>query len=220
VPDQRVPEGPFGEYTGYRTAQQHSVPPYRVKAITHRNNPILTMSNVGMPVDDNHAIAAVSYSVMLKNHFLRQGIPVADVYFPPEFAYHLAIVGVKGRQPDVARQIQAGMTRALAHARVIVVDEDVDIFNVNEAMHAFFTRCHPMNGILASEHDLVHTLMVHLTPQDRELKKGSHVVFDCTWPLDWDMDAYVPHRVYFKEMYPQAVRDKVLKEWPNYGFKE
>jgi 3-polyprenyl-4-hydroxybenzoate decarboxylase len=87
-------------------------------------------------------------------------------------------------------------------------------------MHAFFTRCHPMNGILASEHDLVHTLMVHLTPQDRELNKGSHVVFDCTWPLDWDTDAYVPHRVYFKEMYPQKVQEKVLREWHNYGFKQ
>ncbi len=219
IPDEMVPEGPFGEYTGYRHAERRLVPQYRVKAITHRNNPILTMSNVGMPIGEDHSLAAVTYSVMLKNHFLRQGIPINDVYFPPEFAYHLAIVGVKGRQPDVARRIQEGMTRALAHAKVIVVDEDVDVFNVNEALHAFLTKCHPMNGILASEHELVHPLMVFLTPRDREQKKGSLVVFDCTWPLDWDSDTYVPQRVYFKEMYPREIQERVLEEWHNYGFK-
>lgn len=219
LPDRKVPEGPFGEYPGYRTAARRMTSPYHVKAITYRNNPILTMSNVGMPVDDNHSLAAVSYSVMLKNRFKEQGIPVTDVYIPPEAGIHLAIIGVKAEHGDVARQVKAAMPRALAHIKVLVVDEDVDVFNVNEALHAFGTKCHPMNGIIASEHELVHPLMVFLTPQDRQLGRGSSVVFDCTWPVDWDKDTYVPHRVYFKEMYPKEVRDRVLAEWKNYGFK-
>ena len=40
-PYERMEEGPFGEYTGYQAKSSMPRPVYNVKAITHRNNPIL-----------------------------------------------------------------------------------------------------------------------------------------------------------------------------------
>ena len=51
LPHTRVEEGPFGEYTGFRTSPRAPRPVYEVTCITHRNNPILTVSNMGTPVD-------------------------------------------------------------------------------------------------------------------------------------------------------------------------
>ena len=36
-----MPEGPFGEWTGYYASNQPAVPVIQVKAVYHRNDPIL-----------------------------------------------------------------------------------------------------------------------------------------------------------------------------------
>jgi UbiD family decarboxylase len=43
-------EGPFGEYMGYEAGKSSPKPIMKINAITYRNDPILTFSNMGMPV--------------------------------------------------------------------------------------------------------------------------------------------------------------------------
>ena len=40
-PDATMPEGPFGEWTGYYASDQQTEPVLRVDAVYFRNNPIL-----------------------------------------------------------------------------------------------------------------------------------------------------------------------------------
>ena len=49
-------EGPFGEYTGYVGGRQPR-PVFHVTAVTHRTDPILTMTSIGVPVDEDHIVA-------------------------------------------------------------------------------------------------------------------------------------------------------------------
>ncbi|MDO8637536.1 MAG: UbiD family decarboxylase, partial [Dehalococcoidia bacterium] len=54
LPGTNLPEGPFGEYPGYRFPERRSSPIFRVNCITYRNDPIMTLSCVGFPTDDSH----------------------------------------------------------------------------------------------------------------------------------------------------------------------
>jgi 4-hydroxy-3-polyprenylbenzoate decarboxylase len=95
LPDVVGSEGPFGEYPGYRTGKARTNVVCEVKAITYRSSPILTMISLGVPVDDSSVAAALTASLSLKRRLKRHGVPVTDVYAPPEGVTHLVVVGVK-----------------------------------------------------------------------------------------------------------------------------
>lgn len=104
IPDKRMDEGPFGEYTGYMASLREPKPVIQVKAVTHRNDPILTMSCMGMPVDDN-LVLSLSKSAMTLETLRDRGLPVTSVYVPPETGYILAVVAVGEHYPNVADDI-------------------------------------------------------------------------------------------------------------------
>jgi 4-hydroxy-3-polyprenylbenzoate decarboxylase len=55
--------------------------------------------------------------------------------------------------------------------------------------------------------------------EDRTYSRGAKVVYDCTWPLDWDKKVEIPQKAAFKTIYPKEIQEKVLKNWKKYGFQ-
>jgi 4-hydroxy-3-polyprenylbenzoate decarboxylase len=220
LPDVTIKEGPFGEFTGYRSSPQSPRSLYRVNAITHRRNPILTISNMGVPVDDCSLGMSVSFSCEAEALLKKTRIPYTAVYVPPEGTILMAIVAVKRLYNNVATQIASLLFSAWGGAptTVIVVDEDVDPFNLHEVFHALATKCHPVNGITVCPHEVGMPLAPFLNLEERKWGKGSRVVFDCTWPLDWPKETAIPDRSSFANMYPQEVRDRVMQNWKKWGF--
>jgi 4-hydroxy-3-polyprenylbenzoate decarboxylase len=220
LPDSLLLEGPFGEYTGYRTPERREVPTCRVKAITHRNNPIFTMTNMGIPQQDQDISALVGAPWIIKGFLRKYGIPVTEVHYPPEMSIHVVVIGVKTTEGDPAGEIRNVLLPRIDMPVVIVVVEEVDVFNMDEVFYALATKCHPLRGITIEEHQLKNSLMSYYSsPEEKESRRGGFVLFDCTWPPDWPKDSYVPQRMSFKEAYPQGIREKVIKEWKNYGFE-
>lgn len=218
MPHTMVPEGPFGEYTGFRTPQENRYV-YRVKCITHRKDPILGISVPGMPVDESHIIPALGGNIQVKQRLAELGIPVKDMYRPPEASGHLLIISVNTR--EMANPLP--LTESLpfwdmGQSLIMVVDDDVDIFNMAEVIHTFSTKCHPERGIKTSNLGVFMPLTPYLIKEDRKAPRGYRALLDCTWPRDWSRETDVPPRVSFKEVYPDAIRDKVLKNWKSYGF--
>ncbi len=218
-PDNLVPEGPFGEYTGYRLPERKALPACRVKAITHRDNPILTMTNMGIPQHEGD-IWQYGTPQILKGMLRKRGIPVTEVHCPPEMSAHLVIIGVKTTKGDIVNEIKNVLLPIMDQPIVIVVDDDVDVFNLGEVFYALATKCHPLRGISIQEHDLINPLMFYYSsPEEKESRRGASVLFDCTWPPDWPKETYVPQRMSFEEAYPKETRERVIKEWRNYGFE-
>lgn len=91
----------------------------------------------------------------LKSFLLETGLPIVDVYLPPECCGHLCVVSTNTPYPHVASRI-AGCIWAHEHGagipRVMVVNDDIDITNMREVMHAFTTKCHPVRGTITMEH--------------------------------------------------------------------
>jgi UbiD family decarboxylase len=213
----RVDEGPFGEFTGYRTPRSRQIL-YKINAITHRNDPILTMSCMGMPVDDASIIRSIDTAVQIKRLLNQYKIPYTDVCVPPHTGQHLAIVGIKKMYNYNIAQIQDLICVYGRIPTTIVVDDDVDVFDMNAVMHAFVTKCHPAHGIKVREGERVIPLTPYLSLEEGRTTTGPKVLFDCTWPLEWSKETRVPPRMTFNEAYPEAVKQKVLQNWSRYGF--
>jgi len=219
-PGDLMEEGPFGEYTGYQGALRAPRPVIRVKAVTHRNNPILTFSSLGIPADDNCS-ASLTRGAELLAALRREALPVTALNYPPECSYTLAIVAVKktyaGVAADVAHVIWGTSSAGHNTPYVIVVQDDVDPFNIPQVFHALATKCHPYRGIFRMEGFSTAGLLPWLSRYERENRLGAAAYFDCTWPLDWD-PADVPKRISFAESYPDDIQQKALGVWRKYGY--
>lgn len=220
IPGVGLDEGPFGEYTGYRTSPRGPRNVYRVNCITYRNNPITTIANMGMPTDEGQLLRSFSLSLELDKLLRSQGIPITGVYMPPESTHHVMVVGVKTMYSNIAAQIgQLAFGSKLGpwFHMVIVVDDSVDIYNLKTVLHAFSTRCHPKTGIHVWD-GMGTPVNPFTSKHERVWSQGAKVVFDCTFPLDWDKNDR-PSLVSFKTMYPKEIQESVLARWADWGFK-
>lgn len=191
VPGQRLPEGPFGEYTGHYSGKGSSPYEYmEVKAITFRNDPILWATTVGRPVTDTHMVMAVNRTASLWNDLQRIGIPgIKGVYGPPPAAGRmLAIISMKpmyhGHSTQVGLAAFATHTGNYGLKTVILVDEDIDPENMEQVLYALSFKLQPEFGAQIIRRG-------RSTPLDPSLPRSarfltSRIILDCTTPYEWD----------------------------------
>lgn len=218
-PNELRDEGPFGEYPGYVVSGVVPRPLYRVNCITYRTNPIISMVSLGTPVDEGHAMSALGKAAEIKLEIMRAGIPLTQVYVPPEYSGYVTIVGIHNRYhglPQRAASCVWGSRPGQSVAKVIVVDSDVDPTNTDEVMHALAVKCNPATGIHVLKDATNSPLTPYLPPGLREMGKGGgNVLFDCTWPLDWPKED-VPRKASFRSIFPKEVQDRVLTRWKEF----
>jgi 4-hydroxy-3-polyprenylbenzoate decarboxylase len=75
------------------------------------------------------------------------------------------------------------------------------------------TKCHPQRDTWMIQYTPAAEDAPYLSAEERRLGKGARVIFDCTWPLDWDRSIAVPPMVSFSECYPKELQEKVIAEW-------
>lgn len=218
-------EGPFGEYSGYRVGPRRPLLVFRAKAITHRTDPIFIFSCLGMPTDDNCITKSVMLSVRTTQLLREHRLPITMAYHPPQATgNHMVIVGVKKPAfPHIAAHI-GNIVHSLSFfpgmpQMVIVVDEEVDVLNFDEVIHALATRCHPGKDILIQQNQPGVPLTPYLSLEERLKGVWATVTFDCTFPPEWPKETELPAPMSFNQAYPKEIRDKVLANWSNYGFK-
>jgi 4-hydroxy-3-polyprenylbenzoate decarboxylase len=217
LPDRIAQEGPYGEYPGYRTGEMgHSICA-RVTAITHRRQPIFTVDVTGLK-DCSSIVTSISGAVAIQRRLEKHGVPVAAVYVPPEGAVHLAIVSVRRGGAEVAeRALQTLTARRALLSKIIVVDEDVDVFNLAAVLHAFSTKCHPGTGIHVTRYEgRANTLTPCYSQTERAARSGATAAFDATWPPEWPREM-IPVRATFDSSYPAEVQRRVLDRWKSLG---
>ena len=214
-------EGPFGEYTGYSAGGALPRPVYNVTAITHRNDPILTMTCPGIPVDDSvmHATMGAELLRELRDHY---GMPVEFVYFPPEGTTHLCVISTK--VPDstyvnrLAMAVWSTKTGRVFCNNLMVVNDDIDVTDMGQVIWAWATRMHPIRGIWQVPNTFTSALLPFPTPEERAKRVGGRVLYDATWPADWPKD-WIPKVSSFDAAYPPEIKKRVLDRWQAYGFK-
>ncbi|HLC41639.1 MAG TPA: UbiD family decarboxylase [Methylomirabilota bacterium] len=221
MPNERKEEGPFGEGTGYSAGGRVPAPVYHVQAVTHRKDPIFTMSNMGTPVHDWDIVAAVGFSADYTRELKQKGFPIRDVaYVIPQCSANLVVVSTETPYYGIAKRIASTIWSTIGGIVtpwVIVCNDDVDPTNLNQVMHAVVTKCHPVKGITVTPNVPGHAYLPYLDPHERLYKQGHWCLFDCTWPIDWPRE-HIPPRSSFDDIYPEEIKAKVLANWSKYGF--
>jgi 4-hydroxy-3-polyprenylbenzoate decarboxylase len=217
LPDRIAHEGPYGEYPGYRSGEMGRGILMQVNTIAHRKNPILTMDCTGLK-DCTSVVAALGGGVGVQRALEKAGVPVTGVYIPSEGAIHLYIIGVSKGGREVTEKVLEVLTGRRTYAtKILVVEDDVDIFNLSEVLHAWATRCHSGRGIFIKH---VEGSAQALTPcydmEERSRRAGAVAAFDVSFPRSWD-PTEIPIKATFQAMYPEEIKKKVLDNWKAYG---
>lgn len=219
-PKERCYEGPFGEFTGYRTSPRMPRISYHVTAITFRDNPIIPIANMGVPTDECDILGNTLWRGSLLKILETNGIPVVDISVPTEMVGLGCFVSIKKPYPYLANKIAKLIlgTYGMAFSQIYVVDEDIDVQEFEQVMHAFVTKCHPRRGIHFFDNTPGMPLHPYLNMEERMWGKATKMCFDCTWPMEWSPTAEIPVRSSFWDIYPERIVEKVCKNWKDYGF--
>ena len=132
-------EGPMAEFTGhYSGADEKHVA--KITAITHRRDPIFQTMNGGGY--EHVSLGNMITREPLLARFIRHITPrLAAVHLPPYGAGFTAIIGLSKPEPGEARNVAiAAMCAHVNVKTVIVVDDDVDVYDPGDVMWALSTR--------------------------------------------------------------------------------
>lgn len=145
VPGKRELEGPFGELMGYYgDIAPH--PYIEVDIITHRNNPIF---QVAFPCREEHLANGLIREVELYN-YLKNQVDVVDVNVTEGGGYRFnAFVSINKKfDGDGKSAILAALGSNKDLKQVVVVDADVDIYDVQDIEWAITTRTQASNDFV------------------------------------------------------------------------
>lgn len=144
IPNRRENEGPFGESTGYYLT--YKSPVARIKAITHRRNPIYQAL---VPFGSEEKVLQFPRFQIDTLVWLEDILPsVRRVYCPTFGVVYVQIE--KQADEDAATVINALFSHSGAPYSkiVVVVDTDVDILNPEEIDWALATRVRPDKDLI------------------------------------------------------------------------
>jgi UbiD family decarboxylase len=205
-------EGPFGEWTGYYASSARKEPFLKVAALYYRNNPVL----LGCPPSkglyaDQGFFRSVWRSALLYNEIERAGIPeVKGVWCPPFGGARLFnIVSIRQSYPGHATEAGhvASQTRAGAYLGkyVVVVDEDINPYDMDDVMWAVSTRSDPL------EIDFIKRAWSG--PLDPRIRKptdnfhNSHGIIYAVKPYEWYKEFPVT------SVATEGLRKSVFSKW-------
>jgi UbiD family decarboxylase len=192
-PDQEThPEGPFGEWTGYYASAERAEPVIRVKAVYHRNDPVLHGAAPIRPPSSS-SYGGLVRSALIWDALEATGISdIRGVYqLESGGSYSLQVISLKPRYAGHARQAAMAAQGSRAGAYMcrftIVVDEDIDPANIVDVMWAVVTRCEPEDSIDIIRNCWSTPLDPRLPPHKRAARDFSHsrAIIDATRPFAW-----------------------------------
>ncbi len=147
LPLQTGDDGPWPEYLSYLGMNIHP-PLMHVTAITHRNDPIQYMI-IPRGSGDNSGVLAGALFLRHLRGFLSTF--VEDCTLVPASAMHHAVVKVRKTEPHhEGLQLNAALSAfgfLVELDRVVLVDDDIDIYDHEQVEWAVATRCDPATQV-------------------------------------------------------------------------
>ena len=210
IPPKTGTEGPFGEFCGYTTQAVPNERIMTIKAVTHRKNPIWHNIWLGKPPHEHLYIDALTYAVAAYLE-LKPAYPALKMAYAPPWGVSIVLVlQVEGRlkRPGLMNNMLAASlyTRSGKWKHVIVVDEDVNVYDPNEILWALTTRFQPATDMYVIPRGITSSLEPSSTPDG----VTSKMMADATIKLGFRGQVAEP---------TAEMRSMVLKRWEEYGFK-
>tara|TARA_A100001037_G_scaffold300747_1_gene328878 strand:+ start:1995 stop:3401 length:1407 start_codon:yes stop_codon:yes gene_type:complete len=191
IPGERRKEAPFGEYPGTYGPQRNN-PVLEIKAITRRKNAFYQNAFVGHA--DNLLLSGI-----IRTTFIERTVKIAcpnvrEIAIPRSGRFRFfCFISIKKMMEGEAKQVAMAAFVADPFLKfVIVVDEDVDVYNDTEVLHAISVR-------VRADHDIFMVPYAKgspLDPASYDPAGGSHLVtktgIDATRKDNYPDEIYVP----------------------------
>lgn len=144
------PEGPFGEWTGYYMGGSIPEPVIRVKAMYHRDDPILFGASPLKPHGDAYSFSLPMTSVTgLWSRLEKQGLPVRRVTSLIKMG--ATVIAIHQEKEDDVDRIMKAIDKIHGPGRLfILVDDDIDPEDPLDVLWAVGTRFDPTTGLRLS----------------------------------------------------------------------
>lgn len=210
IPPKTGTEGPFGEFAGCATGIVENERIMTVKAIAHKENPIYHNIWLGKPPHEHLFINAISYGVQVYYDLKPRFPAIKAAYAPPSGVSIKLVIQIdeKLKYPGMVNNLLAASlwTRGTLWKEVIVVDEDINIFDSDEVDWAVTARVQP-------DRDIFILPRCHGTPLDPSSDPegvSGKIFIDATKKKDFKGTIAEPT----KEM-----MERIEARWKEYGFK-
>jgi 2,5-furandicarboxylate decarboxylase 1 len=179
LPKVREEEGPFGEVSGYYTPSNPK-PVIEVSAITHRKNPIFQAALTGMPTTENHVLKQLPLEATYYWQLKKEFPGVTAVHFPAAGTVGMTcVIAMKQACECEARNVIAAMIGTRRNKITIVVDDDIDIFDMEKVWWAIATRTQADEDVIV----FPRVVATAMDPSVRKLRVGSSLGIDATKPF-------------------------------------
>jgi UbiD family decarboxylase len=184
-PATSLPEGPFGEFTGYFAADQRPCPVMEIAAIHHRGDPILLGSPPMKPPRFHFGLPLRAAGIWSN---LEAG-GVTDVTGVWQHVSQLMTVVALRQRYDGHAKRAALIAAANSYMGriVVVVDDDVDPSDLADVMWAVATRCEPseQTDIIRNAWSSALDPRIHPDAKARGASAHSKLVIEAVKPFAW-----------------------------------
>jgi 2,5-furandicarboxylate decarboxylase 1 len=211
-PHVREPEGPFGEFTGYQGGKTGTAPVMEITAITHRRDPIFRHMQATVFTDHQPLVALpMEATIFNRVQAVHGNTVVHDVHVPPWASLFVTVVQLTPRWDGQARDVGlASLSGPNLHPKIVIlVDEDVDIYNARDIIWAISTRVDPQRDVIVIPHERIHPLdqsVPQITEEVTVMRVGGKMVIDATKPATWRPQ----RRKEFERVLPMGSGDEAL----------
>jgi 2,5-furandicarboxylate decarboxylase 1 len=193
------PEGRFGEFTRLMGGL-HWNPLVRVKAISMRKDAIYY--NLHMPWENTWLAAPTRYAA-IRQALKTAGVQVKDINVTlGGCAFWHAVISIK-KQPGEGKNALLAALSVMDLKHVVVVDDDIDVFDPTEVEWAIATR-------VQGDKDVMIVGNARAKPLDPSLPQGYGVVpTGAKVGIDATIPEGIPHEYYERITYAYADRAKI-----------
>lgn len=178
-----LPEGPFGEFTGYYAADKRPAPVMEVSAVYYRNDPILLGSPPLKPPRFHFGLSFRAASIWSN----LEAAGVTDIVGAWQHVSQLmTVVSLKQRYAGHSKRAALiAAAQSYMGRIVVVVDEDVDPSNLADVMWAVTTRAEPSEDVDIVRNAWSSSLDPRISAANRDvgLTSNSKMIIDACIPF-------------------------------------
>ncbi|MEU6388356.1 non-oxidative vanillic acid decarboxylases subunit C [Streptomyces sp. NPDC046939] len=178
-------EGPFGEFTGHYSGGRR-MPVIRVERVSYRTNPVFESLYLGMPWTEVDYLVGPNTCVPLLKQ-LRAEFPEVRAVNAMYTHGLMVVISTAKRYGGFAKAVgMRAMTtpHGLGYvSQVILVDEDVDPFNLPQVMWAMSAKVNPKDDVVV----IPNLSVLELAPAAQPAGITSKMIIDATTPVAPDV---------------------------------
>jgi len=233
IEENLVKEGPFGEMHGYVfPGTGHPCPSYTVQHINYRDHAILPVSNPGICTDETHTFIGGLTSASCKQIALQHEILskiVLDVFTPYESQALWLVLKIdtkvlptlkltKKQLADLVKEVFYFSKPARIIHEIVLVGDDIDIFDFKKVIWAYVTRHTPGDDIFLYEDVPSFPLAPFIGMGPRmKTKKGGKAVTVCLFDQQF-VDPDFPFVGCYYESYGELC-NSIDEKFASLGYK-